>query len=77
MDEPLRDGEKIANEHWEWMKNFIGEWAEIWGKAVEQNYKEGFIHGFKHGAQSTNDSLEKVVCELHNKIIDLEKKVNQ
>jgi len=40
---------KLADEHWEWMQKFVGEWACIWLKLVEECYKDGFIHGFKHG----------------------------
>ncbi len=44
-----RPGEKLAEEHLAWMTNFAGSWAMVWLKLVELNYKEGFIHGFKHG----------------------------
>ena len=74
-EEKLRDGEQLANEHWTWMYNFVGGWATIWFKLVEQNYKEGFIHGYKHGQRKTDESLEKMMCDLHNKVVDLEKKV--
>jgi len=71
----LRDGEELAIEHWDWMKKFISQWASVWANLIEDNYKEGFIHGFKHGQRKTDESLEKIMCDLHNKVVDLEKKV--
>ena len=70
----LRGGEEIADEHWAWMRDFITDWSATWAKLIEKNYKEGFIHGYKHGKEETED---KVVCDLWNKVKDLEEKVKR
>lgn len=73
-EETESESKKLAEEHWQWMQSFVGSWASLWFKLVELNYTEGFIHGYKHGQESNNDTLEKQVCDLHNKMVDMENK---
>ena len=66
MDEnkPVTAVERLAQEHWEWVRCFIEAIREDIGlddvvgeKTGEYLYKTAFIHGYKHGCRQAVSDL--------------------
>lgn len=52
-----KEAERLAKEHWKWFKPWVKRMKlpanmEEFADAIGHAYRDGIIHGFKHGKES-------------------------
>jgi len=48
MTKPLKTPMQLADEHWDWIEGILFTQMKLTMKL----FKDGFIHGYKHGKES-------------------------
>ena len=49
MTKKVKTSKQLATEHWDWIRGLLDIQYESGLKLQEKLFKDGFIHGYKHG----------------------------
>jgi hypothetical protein len=71
------NAEKLANDHWEYVKETLIVHSAENIEIAEYHYKTAFVHGFKHGVESCGDAAsgKKAAKDFFNRCIRCHEKI--